>query len=55
MIDYLHRYDLAIFAYLRALDILDPDLASVAALPVAPLGNVWWSHPLALSLRMSSD
>lgn len=52
--EYLHRYDLAIFAYLRALDILDPDLAAVAALRVATLGNVWWSRPLALRLRMPS-
>lgn len=48
--DCIHRYDLAIFAYLRALDIFDPDLAAVAASRVATLGNVWWSRPLALRL-----
>ena len=52
--EYLHCYDLAIFAYLRALDILDPELAAVAAPRVATLGNVWWSRPLALRLRMPS-
>lgn len=50
--EYLHRYDLAIFAYLRALDVLDPDLAAVAAPGVAALGNVWWSRPLALRTRL---
>lgn len=48
--EYLHRYDLAIFAYLRALGIVDPDLAAVAAISIATLGNVWWSRPLALRL-----
>lgn len=52
--EYLHRYDLAIFAYLRALDVLDPDLAAVAALRVATLSNVWWSRPLALRIRVPS-
>ena len=52
--EYLHRYDLAIFAYLRALDILDPDLAAVAAPGVAALGNVRWSRPLALRLGTPS-
>ena len=52
--EYLHCYDLAIFAYLRALDILDPDLAAVAAPRVATLGNIWWSRPIALRLRMPS-
>lgn len=52
--EYLHRYDLAIFAYLRVLDVLDPDLAAVAALGVATLGNVWWSRPLALRIRLPS-
>lgn len=52
--EYLHCYDLAIFAYLRALDILDPDLAAVAAPRVATIGNLWWSRPIALRLRMPS-
>lgn len=52
--EYLHRYDLAIFAYLRALDVLDPDLAAVAAPRVATLANIWWSRPLALRLRTPS-
>ena len=52
--EYLQRYDLAIFAYLRALDIFDPELAAVAARKVATPGNIWWSRNLALRLRSSS-
>ena len=52
--EYLHRYDLAIFAYLRMLDIFEPEFAAVAARKVAALGNTWWSRGLAFRLRASS-
>lgn len=52
--EYLHRYDLAIFAYLRALDIFESKFAAVAARKVATLGNTWWSRSLALRLRVAS-
>lgn len=50
--EYLHRYDLAIFAYLRMLDISESEFATVAARKVAALGNIWWSRDLALCLRL---
>lgn len=50
--EYLHRYDLAIFAYLKMLDISESAFTAVAACKVAVLGNIWWSRDLALCLRL---
>ena len=49
---YTHPADAAIAVYLRALDILNSDLALVLASTMARLRtNLWWSLPIIDSLR----
>lgn len=54
---YTHPFDAAIAAYLRALDILFPDLALVVGRFTAlSRNNLWWSVPvIALVLRGQSS